>query len=400
MIFDIDRFQAINDLGGHARGDLVLQQVADIFRDILRLNDTISRIGSDEFSIIIEDFDEINSLSSIVGKIYSAFKQPIIIGTQEIFITLSGGSVIYPSDALESEDLMSKAYIALAQAKADGRNIFRYHSEAMAKSAQRRQTIETMLRSTIAHGELSLNYQMRVSAKTNELTGMEALARWESGKLGGIRPDEFIPIAEDSGQILQLGDFVFRLACRQYSAWRAEGLDPGVMAVNFSAPQFHQPGFIQWMHQVTTEAGVAAENIELELTESMLIEDCERAALVMRQLRDLGFGIAIDDFGTGFSSLSHLKKFPFTKIKIDREFIKNIENGREDVAIASAIVTLANSLSMSVTAEGVETAGQLECLEKLNCDEYQGYYFYKPVSAQEAGLILRQRQRVMEKMAI
>lgn len=401
IIFDIDRFRLINDTLGHSGGDLVLQKVADHFREILRLNDTVSRIGSDEFSIIIEDFEGINSLSVIVSKIYAAFKQPLMIGKKDAFVTISGGAVIYPTDGTDQEDLLTKAYIALSQAKADGRNTFRYHSQAMAQSAQRRQVIESLLRPAIAKGDLTLNYQMRISAKTNELSGMEALARWDCAKLGRIAPDEFIPIAEDSGQIIQLGDFVYRAGCQQYASWLKEGLDPGVMAINFSAPQFHQKDFVSWIRDVTLAASVPPENIELELTESMLMEDYERAARVMHELRDLGFLLAIDDFGTGYSSLSQLKKFPFTKIKIDRAFVKNIDNGLEEAAIASAIVTLANNLSMSVTAEGVETLEQLKCLEKLNCDEYQGYYFYKPVSAEEATKILREKHgAIKEKLAI
>jgi len=390
MFVDLDRFKSINDGLGHAIGDSVLQEVARRMVAVMRATDTVSRIGGDEFTVIVENVGEVQSLAAIATKLIEAFVRPVLVDGTEVFVTLSIGIAISPLDSSEGDELMRQADFAMYHAKAEGRDAFRFHTERMGEAAQRRLAIERALRHALERQEFTVHYQVRVGAATRQPVGMEALLRWNSPELGPVRPDEFVPIAEDIGIIQSLGAWVLRSACTQHTAWRLEGLQPGMMGVNVSARQFREPDFAATVARIAAQAGIAPEQLELEVTESLLMTDPESASMQMSQLRRSGFGIAIDDFGTGYSSLSHLKHFPATKIKIDRSFVRTIDTDPDDAAIAASIVALAKAVGILVTAEGVETEAQLARLALLECSEYQGYLFSEPLPAQGMADVLRQ----------
>lgn len=388
IFLDMDRFKSINDSFGHEIGDLVLSEAAQRFRKILGPMDTASRIGGDEFTIIVEGIESKQELQDLAEKLIRGFSAPIMAGSNELHVTVSLGIAMYPSDCSDMEELLKKADLAMYQAKMAGRNGYQFHSEKMSALAQNKLAIEFAMRQGLENNEFRLHYQVRVSAKTNRPVGMEALLRWHSPTLGPVSPVDFIPVAEETGMILELGEWVLRTAIQQYATWQSEGLDPGVLGINVSARQFKQTAFVNQVANIAAEHGVDPKYIELEVTESMLMSDPERATQQMNELRSLGFGIAIDDFGTGFSGLSNLKNFPATKIKIDRTFITNIDEKNEDAAIATAIVALAASLNMQVTAEGVETQSQMTRLKDMSCNEYQGFFFSEPLPANSMSNVL------------
>ncbi|GGP22679.1 putative bifunctional diguanylate cyclase/phosphodiesterase [Silvimonas iriomotensis] len=383
MFIDLDRFKSINDSLGHATGDEVLRQAAQRLAATLRSCDMVSRIGGDEFTVILEDLGGENAARAVAGKIVAAFLPPFNIEGKELFLSSSVGLALFPKDSADPGDLMKQADFAMYEAKSAGRNRFALHSEHMAQAASQRLVMESALHHAIERSEFYLAYQIRVSALDGTPTGTEALLRWRSPELGEVTPVEFIPVAEHSGQILEIGLWVLRQACRQHSAWRAQGLQPGLMAVNISAVQFRQAGFVDQVAAILDETGMKPHELELELTESMLMANPESAVMVMHALRELGVGLAIDDFGTGYSSLSYLKRFPASRIKIDKSFVRDIDINQEDAAIAAAIVALARSLNIEVTAEGVETDEQLAHLNRLDCADYQGYYFAQPLAAED-----------------
>jgi diguanylate cyclase (GGDEF)-like protein len=389
MFVDLDHFKSVNDSYGHEVGDLVLCAAGIRMQALLRHTDTVSRMGGDEFTVIIEDVGEMETFHTIADKLVKGFAAPLVVDNKELFLTLSVGIAISPADSLTGAGLMKQADFAMYYAKARGRNGFEFHSATMEDSSRARAAIEHALRHALERNEFELFYQIRVSAETHRPVGMEALLRWDSRELGFVSPVAFIPVAEDSGLIVDLGIWVLRTACEQLAAWRMEGLAPGIMGVNVSARQFRQADFAAVAAQIAFDCGVSPTSIELEVTESLVMSDPVQAQIQLTELRKLGFGIAIDDFGTGFSSLSHLKLIPATKLKIDRAFVISIDTDAQDQAIASAIVAMAKTLSMTVTAEGVETPAQLAQLSLIACDEYQGYLFGKPQSAQAIGDVLR-----------
>ncbi|GGP27125.1 putative bifunctional diguanylate cyclase/phosphodiesterase [Silvimonas amylolytica] len=383
MFIDLDRFKSINDSLGHATGDQVLRQAAQRLSGTLRSCDMVSRIGGDEFTVILEELGGENAARAVAGKVVAAFLAPFNIDGKELFLSSSVGLALFPKDSAEPGELMKQADFAMYEAKTGGRNRFALHSEHMAQEANQRLVMETALRHAMERNEFYLAYQIRVSATDGTPTGTEALLRWRSPELGDITPAEFIPVAEHSGQIIEIGRWVLQQACRQHSIWRAQGLQPGLMAVNISVVQFRQAGFVEQVAAILAETGMKAHDLELELTESMLMANPENAVMMMHALRALGVGLAIDDFGTGYSSLSYLKRFPASRIKIDQSFVRDIDINQEDAAIAAAIVALARSLNIEVTAEGIETDEQLAHLNRLDCADYQGYYFAQPLTAED-----------------
>jgi diguanylate cyclase (GGDEF)-like protein len=393
LFVDLDRFKAINDSLGHDVGDRVLQQVAERLKSLLRQTDVVSRIGGDEFTVIVDGIDTVDALQVIASKVVEGFQRPLTVNGAELFVTLSIGIAVAPDDGCDVGELLKRADFAMYQVKADGRNAFQFHSETMSAASRGRLAIERGLRHALERKEFALHYQVRVSAKSGLPVGMEALLRWNSPELGAVPPADFIPVAEETGLILPLGEWVLRTACEQHSQWRGEGFHPGVMAVNVSARQFRQPDFAGQVLRIAGQAGTRPQDIELEVTESMLMHDPEAAAVQMTRLREVGFGIAVDDFGTGYSSLSHLKRFPASRIKIDRYFVRDIDTDPDDAAIATAIVALARSLHIPVTAEGIETPGQLLQLGKLDCSEYQGFLFSQPLPPESMREVLRRGLR-------
>lgn len=393
LLVDLDRFKSVNDSLGHEVGDAVLRETATRLRGLLRECDTVYRISGDEFTGILEDVDSTEGAAAVAEKLVRGFQEPLVLdGGRRIFVTLSLGIAIAPDDAADAVELMKRADLAMYYTKVDGRNGWRLHASHMSEEAGRRLAIEHALRSALERQEFHLHYQPRVDAVSRHLVGMEVLLRWRNEVLGTVPPDQFIAVAEESGMIVEIGQWVLHTAFQQIAQWQRDGLEPGVVAVNVSARQLRNKDFVDQVHGAARAAGVAPQRIELELTESMLVDDPDGAAATLMALRTHGFGIAIDDFGKGHSSLMHLKRFPATKLKIDRAFVMDIDRNQGDAAIAASIVALGRALAIRVTAEGVETPRQLEVLHHLGCHEYQGYLFGRPVPRDEMQTLLTHRR--------
>ncbi len=381
LYLDLDRFKTINDTLGHRIGDKLLKAVAERIGHLVRDIDIIGRLSSDEFTIVLSDVGNRQNAEQVANKILGAMNQPFEMEGQEVFITPSIGIALYPQDAANQEDLIRNADAAMAHVKAQGGNGFHFYSSDMAVTPQRL-ALETSLRRALERNEFVLHYQPQVSLRSGRIIGMEALLRWQHPERGLVSPAEFIPLLEETGMIIAVGDWALRTACAQNSAWMAAGLPPLRMAVNLSARQFRQRGLIESVNQALQNAKLAPEHLELEITESIMIQDLQTTITTLNQLHELGIQISIDDFGTGYSSLSYLKRLPISKIKIDQSFVRDICTDPDDEAIANAVISLGHNLKMQVIAEGVETLEQLEQLRAQGCDEIQGYYFSRPLPAE------------------
>jgi diguanylate cyclase (GGDEF)-like protein/PAS domain S-box-containing protein len=382
LFLDLDRFKEINDTLGHAAGDELLRGVGDRLRDKLREVDTIARLGGDEFTVILESISGTEEAERIARKIVDLFSRPIPAAGQEMYVTASVGATVYPGDADNAEELLKTADIAMYEAKQEGRNGYQFFSrESRARSADR-MSIETKLRRALKRGELSLAYQPRVRIRTKNVVGFEALLRWRNAELGDVDPHQFISVAEETGLIVPIGDWAIREACRQWKEWSTNGRRP-VISVNLSARQFRQKDMVKRTLAIVREAGMDPDCLELEMTETMVMGRPEDAIVKLDALRAGGVRLSVDDFGTGYSSLAYLKRFPFNALKIDQSFVRDVTVDSDDAAIVGAILSVARHLNMTVVAEGVETAEQLDFLEKLGCDEYQGFYFSGPAPASD-----------------
>ncbi|MCA1984393.1 putative bifunctional diguanylate cyclase/phosphodiesterase [Nocardioides nematodiphilus] len=380
---DLDRFKVVNDGFGHPYGDKVIQAVAHRLRALVCLEDTVARMGGDEFVILaplVHRYEDIHEMSQ---RLVDSFSEPFVVEERQIHLTGSIGVSFYPRDGLRGAELIDNADMAMYYAKAAGRSAFRVFAPVMAEEAQRRTDMETHLRTAAADGQLWLAFQPKVDLASGTVTGCEALLRWNHPERGPIPPSEFIPVAEESGMILQIGEWVLEEACRQGRAWLDEGLAPLSIAVNISAAQLLQPDPVGWVKATLARTGFPAELLELELTESQLSQDVETTIRVIRGLRDLGVTIAIDDFGTGYSSLEYLRRFDVTSLKIDRSFVDGMLAESSDEAIVRAAIALGGAFGISVTAEGVETEAQQRFLAELRCDAMQGYLVSKPVPPME-----------------
>ena len=390
MFVDLDHFKNVNDTLGHRIGDALLVAVATRLKDAVRDVDTVSRQGGDEFVLLLPDTDA-DGAAHVAGKLLEAVAQPYQIESFELTVTLSIGIALYPGDGEDFEGLSKCADAAMYRAKHDGRNTYRFFtSEMQARSAQNLH-MENALRRALERKQLLLHYQPQISLRDGGIVGMEALLRWQHPELGMIAPADFIPIAEESGQILQIGEWALRSAVRQVKSWMDAGLAPMVVAVNLSAIQFRHPHLPELVTQILDEEKLAPQYLELELTEGVAMEDAPAAIAVMDRLHARGIRMSIDDFGTGYSSLSYLKRFKVYKLKIDQSFVRDISQDPEDRAIVSAIISLASSLGLQTIAEGVETEGQLAFLREQGCNEVQGYYFSKPLPADEFVAFMRTR---------
>ncbi len=391
MFLDLDRFKSVNDTMGHAVGDRLLKVVADRLSRCVRDSDTVARLGGDEFVIILTAINHADDVATIAEKIQKILAGPISLGEHEIYTTASIGIALCPLDGGDVNMLLKNADIAMYQAKEQGRNTFQFFSREMNIKALEHLMLETSLRRGLERKEFFLVYQPLLDLKTGNLVGMEALVRWQHPDLGLLLPGKFIPIAEETGMILPLGDWVLAAACRQNRQWQREGLPQLRVAVNLSARQFSQTDLAKRVAEILTTTGLQPECLELELTESTIMSNAEETITILRELKAMGISLAIDDFGTGYSSLSYLKHFPIDRLKIDRSFVCDITTNPDDAAIADAIIAMAHSLKLKVTAEGVEKQEQLAYLSSRNCDEMQGYFLSYPVGADEFAAFVRAR---------
>jgi diguanylate cyclase (GGDEF)-like protein/PAS domain S-box-containing protein len=389
---DLDRFKVINDTLGHPLGDKLLQAVASRLQSGIRQVDTLARIGGDEFVIILGNLKEQADAERVTAKLMQMLAQPFVIDQHELFITCSIGISLFPRDDEDLDNLIKKADLAMYAAKGKGKCSFCFYSSEMDEHAHKRFVLENGLRKAIERQEFLLYYQPKVDVLSGQITSMEALLRWAHPELGIVAPADFIPLAEESGLIIPLGEWVLTEACRQNKLWQDEGSFRLRVAVNLSGYQLQRNDFIATVHRVLTETQLAPEFLELEITETVIMQHPEYVVGVLSQLRDLGIHISIDDFGTGYSSLSHLKKFSVNTLKIDKSFVKDIETNKTDAAIASAIVSMGNSLNLRVVAEGVETEAQFTILQDTRCDEVQGYLFSKPLPAGEVVAFIQGRR--------
>jgi diguanylate cyclase (GGDEF)-like protein/PAS domain S-box-containing protein len=380
LFIDLDRFKNVNDTLGHHVGDALLKQVAQALSARLREGDTLARLGGDEFIVLLENVDGEPAASHVAGKLVSMFEQPFMVSEYELFVTCSVGVSLYPHDALDLNMLIRNADVAMYQAKARGRNNFQFYTPSMTGEGLERLRIEALLRRSIEKNEIFLHYQPQVEIDTGRLIGMEALVRWQNPDLGLVPPARFIPLAEDTGFISQLGKWVLVEACRQMVRWQQAGLVVPKIAVNLSVRQFERGSIAGMVAEVLADSGLEPSRLQLEVTESVIMNTGD-ALQFINDLHDIGVGLAIDDFGTGYSSLAYLKQLPVQTLKIDRSFIKDISTDANDEAIAVAIIQLGRSMNLSVIAEGVETAEQVAFLLEHGCTRAQGYYYGKPAEA-------------------
>ncbi|HEY9380831.1 MAG TPA: EAL domain-containing protein, partial [Burkholderiales bacterium] len=389
LFFDLDRFKCINDSLGHAAGDLVLSEVAARATGMLRNEDTVARLGGNEFAVVLPHIPHARTVGALANRLLGELAKPYAVGGQELYLCATLGIALYPNDGDAPEALLASAETAMSHAKRVSRGAYQFFAPEMNSSDRARIELETGLRSALVHDEFELHYQPKVDMHTGAITSLEALIRWRHPQRGLVAPLEFIPLAEETGLIVPIGRWVLREACRQNRAWQDKGSLPLRIAVNLSANQFRDPDLQKSVEQALAEAGLEPACLELELTESIVMANAEKAEQILTGLSDLGVHISIDDFGTGYSSLAYLKRFPLNKLKIDRMFVRDISNNLEDVAIVRAIISLAHSLRLKVIAEGVETEDQLGVLRTLNCDEYQGFLCTAPLPAEQIDLMMR-----------
>ena len=381
---DLDNFKSVNDTLGHQAGDALLREVARRLMACARDADVVSRQGGDEFSIFLPGLRHADELALLVSSIMDTLQQPMVVLGQELSTSASLGVAVYPEDGRDLETLRLKAEVAMYQAKQAGRNASRYFDTTMNSEASEHLSLRNGLSRALERGELALHYQPQIHLATGEVIGVEALLRWNHPERGMISPARFIPVAEDSGLIVPIGVWVLREACRQAAAWIREGLPPITMAVNLSAVQFKRGDVEQSVQQALDESGLPPHLLELELTESILIQNTENVIACLHRLKQLGVSLSIDDFGTGYSSLSYLKRFDIDKLKIDQSFVRDLESDPDDAAIVRAIVQMAHSLNLKTIAEGVETQEMAVRLKAYGCDDAQGYLYSRPLAADAA----------------
>jgi diguanylate cyclase (GGDEF)-like protein/PAS domain S-box-containing protein len=393
MFIDLDRFKNINDSLGHDRGDELLREVARRLGESLRPGDTVARYGGDEFVLVLANMAHIDDASQIASKIIARLAQPVLVAGRELFITSSIGITVFPFDDLSSEALLRNADAAMYLAKERGRNNFQFYTAELNTRAERRLQLETGLRHALTRNELELFYQPQVSLRDGEIIGVEALLRWRHPQWGLVMPNDFIPLAEETGLIVPIGEWVLEDACRQARAWRDSGF-PLRVSVNLSGRQLEQHGFVEFVSQTMQRHHLPPGMLDLEITESLLMQDLDAIAALLSDLAEQGATISLDDFGTGYSSLSYLKRLPIDIVKIDRSFVQDIPFDPDDTAIANAIMVLARSLGIRTLAEGVESAEQLAFLREHGCHAMQGYYFSRPLPVKELDTLLASGRRL------
>lgn len=393
LLLNLDRFKTINDSLGYTAGDRLLQSVAQRLTSCVRESDTVARFGSDEFAILLTQISRAQDAANAARAIKEVLDQAFLYDDQELFVSTSIGISLYPHDDRDTSGLLKSASAALDRAKNEGGNNYQFYTAGGTTRALKQLVLESNLRGALEREEFVVHYQPQVTIPDFHLVGMEALVRWHHPSLGMLPPSEFVPLAEDSGLIIALGDWVMRKACAQNMEWQDKGLAPMRLSVNFSARQFQQPSFIATVAEILKETNLDPRWLELELTESSIMKEPEQAIEKLHELKLMGISVAIDDFGTGYSSLNYLKRFPIDTLKIDKTFVSDVCKDPHDTAIVRAIITLGHALDLTVIAEGVETQEQLQYLSSLGCDVVQGFLFSKslPATAFEELLVEQRR---------
>lgn len=389
FFIDLDRFKYVNDTLGHHIGDELLIQVANRIQCCLRKSDTVARIGGDEFTVILPPSDKTQNIKTVAEKIIKTLKQPFLLKNREVFIGASIGIVVYPENGTSYEELTKNADTAMYQAKESGRGTYKFFTGRMNRKNEARLALEGDLRRAIELDELELYYQPKIEITTGKIVGTEALIRWNHPEKGMVSPVDFIPLAEETGLIVPIGEWILRTACRQLREWHDQGYESLKVAVNLSARQFQDPELVRKVKMIQERANLAVDCLELEITESIAMDDVDNTIKIIDELRSMGLNILIDDFGTGYSSLSYLKKLPLHALKIDQSFVRDLTFDSDDAAIVTSIIAMAKSMNLVVVAEGVETAEQLEFLKTRRCEEVQGYYFSKPLPVEKLELLLK-----------
>lgn len=383
LFIDLDRFKIINDTLGHEAGDQLLREISARLTSAVRGSDIVARLGGDEFVVLLQEISDATQAAAVARKILTAVIKPMELSGQECRVSASIGICLYPTDARDEVGLMKNADIAMYRAKSEGKNTYYFYSLDILAQSLERLALETSLRHAVERNEFVLHYQAKLDLKSGQINGVEALLRWQHPDLGMISPLQFIPLAEETGLIVSIGKWVLKTACMQNMEWQRRGLPPVRIAVNISTRQFADDALLEDIALALVESGMAPELLELELTESMVMQNHARAAKLLVAIKRLGVRLAIADFGVGYSSLAQLRQFPFDVLKVDRSIIRDLNESGDDQTITQAIIAMGKTLSLTVVAEGVETEAQETFLRDNACDETQGYYFSKPISSNE-----------------
>jgi diguanylate cyclase (GGDEF)-like protein/PAS domain S-box-containing protein len=395
VFLDLDRFKYINDSLGHEKGDGLLREVAMRLSGVVRRGDTVARLSGDEFALVLADMGHVDDAIHVAQKILDVFHQPFRVAGHDLFVTASLGITLYPFDDRGAHELLRNADVAMYRAKESGKNNYQFYVAEMTAKVSERLTLENDLRSALERGEFSLNYQPIADCRSGRIIGMEALLRWKHPERGMISPTLFIPLAEETGYIISIGEWVLRTACEQCRRWQKMGYPSLYVAVNLSSRQFHQKDLPASIYQILQDTGLNPASLGLELTEGLVMQQAVASVNTLRELKAMDIRISIDDFGTGYSSLSYLKRFPIDVLKIDQSFVRDIPQDEDDAAIASTIITMAHSLGLKVVAEGVETMDQLKFMRQHGCDAMQGYYLSKPLPPVQFEAFLKNGSRLV-----